>query len=162
MKAIRKILTYSFWTVVTLIFIIVFGSISTLDCYRDPSSKITCNLISDNLILGSSTHILSGLRSAQLDTSQSTSAEDSDTYRILILTSEGKIPIDTVYDSDKSKAEERINLINNYISDTSQKSLKIVEDRRWTSLTIIVFVTIFLALRNLEKIRAIFSFYFAK
>ena len=56
---------------------------------------------------------------------------DGDTYRVVLITENGRIPLSEVYSSGERGKRARANQINAFLSNPEQMSLRIQQDHRW-------------------------------
>lgn len=116
-----------------------FGQTSTLDCRRLESTVVDCRLQSDLLGYPISEREVGRLQSAWVDVS---SDSDGDTYRVVLLGSDGETPLTSYYSSARKNREETAAAINAYLANPSQETLHIEQADRWIFLLTGAFVTI--------------------
>lgn len=112
--------------------ILFLGEHSVLACSRPDPSQTICQLTNSTLVSQQVTPI-SQLQSAEITESTSKSRKRRDrskTYRIVLITSSGRIPFTRAYSSDPDPKERNLAQINAFLSTPSQSSLKIEQDDR--------------------------------
>lgn len=113
----------------------LFGEKSLLECDRAGAGQ--CTLSRSNLINSQTrTFAIASLQGAEVNTSNSS---DGDTYRVLLLTSEGAVPLTHVYDSNWSKSARQADEANRFIQTPTMPSLRLGRDRRWVGGLIMFF-----------------------
>ncbi|MGY6528436.1 MAG: hypothetical protein ACXITR_00770 [Cyanobacterium sp.] len=112
------------------IFIIVdLGKVNTLECQKSLSREISCSLNRRNLLGEEVITIEKGsLDKAELGVN---SSDDSDTYRVNLITKEGIVPLTEVYSSGIKEKRDNTNQINYFINNSSDINLQIIQDDRW-------------------------------
>lgn len=107
-----------------LLLVFLAGRVSTLSCSRETGS-IHC-LLSSRLLdqyLPRET-VLNNLQSAYVDES----CDDSCSYRVRLITANDDTPFTTTLDSNRTEKQALADQINQFIQDSSQKSLILVSD----------------------------------
>ena len=103
------------------------GKLATLTCDRTASTVLECQLSTTGL-LDTQTTAIAQLLGAEVQTSESS---DGDTYRLLLKTERGEVPLTEVYSSGRRGKSRKAALINAFVSNPSQTSLTIQQDDRW-------------------------------
>ena len=112
------------------IFIILnMGKIYTLQCQKELSEEISCVLSRNSLISKETINLEKGqLQKAELGISPS---DNSNSYRVNLITMEGVIPLAELYSSGVQSKRDNVNRINNFIKNPSTDSLMISQNDRW-------------------------------
>jgi hypothetical protein len=103
---------------------------ATLSCHRSITEENTCQLTVSGIMGCKTTRIpLENLRNAEVETN---SSGDSDTYRVVLLTKTGKIPLNKVgtyfnYDLKQKTAKK----INDFLENQTKRSLLVEEQPSW-------------------------------
>lgn len=133
MKGIYKVL---FGGVFILggIFTIITNKKTTFSCHRIETESLPCKLTSSG-IMGSQTTLipLEGLQRATVETN---SDSDGDTYRVVLMTNEGAIPMTGSSDSRYGSKQELAGKINNFLSNPNERFL-LAEQKSWWVLYLI-------------------------
>ncbi len=132
------------------ILMIPFSTLRTLNCIRDEFSKPICSLTSMNLFGGISSDLQGELKSARIDTIVN---EENSSYEVILLTKTTTTPLRL--DAGGTDVEKNARLINAYIADNNQKTLKIEKDLRLWFLSAlpasVVFVLFFIIYFKFEE-----------
>ncbi len=110
--------------------ILFIGNLSALKCDRVAATQIACKLTSANILRQKIVPIEAGqLQGAEVQVNEDS---DGDTYRVVLITKSGKIPLTDVYSSGiGTKYRENVDKINSFIGNPAQESLLIQQDDRW-------------------------------
>lgn len=107
-----------------------FGRATTLTCKRVEPTQGRCELAEASLLGSQFREIsLNQLYGAEVETS--TSSDDSDTYRVALLTSDGKIPFPVIYSSGYETKQTTASRIDAFVLNPGEASLAIQDDSRW-------------------------------
>jgi len=110
--------------------LLVFGRKVTLNCDRNLPPAGVCTLESASFINRRQTNFsVGGLQQAVVDVSYGDS-DSSDTYRVVLVTTNGEVPFTGYYSSGSSGKEEIADDINRFIRSNSQKTLSVKTDDR--------------------------------
>lgn len=105
------------------------GKVSILQCDRPLPEQISCVLTRQNLLRKNTINLSTGqLKQAELGISR---GDDSDTYRVNLITDEGIIPLNNNYSSGLESKRNNVNKINQFIQDSSLSNLTVIQDDRW-------------------------------
>lgn len=108
---------------------IFLGQLTTLLCQRLEPTQVACELTSSSLLGERMLSIPTGeLQSAEVEVNEDS---DGDTYRVVLVTKNSRIPLSDVYSSGERGKRTRANQINAFISNPEQMSLRIQQDHRW-------------------------------
>ena len=113
--------------------IIWLGERATLECYRLTANQVTCTLKQSTL----RNTITRSLEKNQLQGAEVVRHRDSDgdsVYRLELLTDSGRIPLTQLKSSDRRGKRRKAEIINGFLSNPEQQTLKIVQDDRWFAL----------------------------
>ncbi|WP_298913869.1 hypothetical protein [uncultured Nostoc sp.] len=113
--------------------IAIFAQVTTFTCTRiEPTN---CKLVTSGLLASKPKEFsLNMLQGAKVEES-SNDSHGSSTYRVIILTSNGKVPFTSYFDSDHSKKEIIVSHITNFVSNPKITSLtEKQDDRLWMYL----------------------------
>lgn len=119
--------------------IAIFAQVTTFTCTRiEPTN---CKLVTSGLLASKPKEFsLNMLQGAKVE-GDNRSGRNS-TYRVIILTSNGKVPFTSYFDSDHSKKETIVSHITNFVSNPKITSLtEKQDDRLWMYLIGGIFVT---------------------
>lgn len=109
------------WVAVGLFIIVIFGQTSTLMCERVESDQVRCRLKSGFLGIVFSETEIHHLQSARVEVSKS-----SDTYRVMLVSNSGNVPLTSHYSGGGQSDKERMaGRINAFIASPNQPSLEI-------------------------------------
>lgn len=111
--------------------VLFFGEVATLTCDRIEMTQVACELTSKRLFKERVTSIPMGhLQGAEVDVNRDS---DGDTYRVVLVTQNGRIPFTNAYSSRAKGKREKVNQIDAFINHSEQKSLTIRQDDRWSA-----------------------------
>jgi len=112
------------------VFIILYmGKINILECQRRLSEEISCVLSRKGLLGEEIINLKKGqLQQAKLGINRS---DNSNTYRVNLITKKGITPLTEVYSSGLKGKRNHIDQINRFINNPSNSSLIIIQDERW-------------------------------
>ncbi|MEQ9233442.1 hypothetical protein [Coleofasciculus sp. E2-BRE-01] len=116
---------------VGILIIIIWGNLVILQCDRPLSTPVACQLTSANLLRQAITLIPPGhLQGAEVQRRHKRRSLNN-TYRVILLTKEDRIPLTQGYSMGERKKQEKANQINAFVENTQQISLTIRQDDRW-------------------------------
>lgn len=109
------------------------GQKVTLTCARSLPPPGFCTLRSANMVSARETIIpIPELRGAAIDVSQ---GEDGDTYRVLLQTTRGSLPMTSYYSSGLSAKQLAVDKVNSFLMYDTMQSLSIkADDRIWIAI----------------------------
>lgn len=109
------------------------GQKVTLDCDRTSPAEANCTLLSANMVSARETIIpIPELTGAVLDVSH---GEDGDTYRVLLTTTSGSLPMTSYYSSGLSAKLLAVDKVNSFVLyDTMQTLFIKADDRIWIAI----------------------------
>lgn len=121
-----------------LLFMVVFGQRSTLECQRLESTLVTCQVQRDFLGVPVSNSELRQVRRAAVAVS---SDEEGDTYRVQLVNDETVLPL-TVYFSSGSRGKyDQAGQINAFLSDPARVDYR-TEEMNWFALLLSAFFAV--------------------
>lgn len=110
--------------------LLIFGRKVTLNCDRSLPPAGVCTLESASFIDSNQTQISAGnLQRAEVRVNYGDS-DSSDTYQVVLMTTNGEVPFTEYYSSGSSKKQQLANEINQFIQDDSQNTLSVETDDR--------------------------------
>lgn len=110
--------------------LLIFGRKVTLNCDRSLPPAGVCTLESASFIDSNQTQISAGnLQRAEVRVNYGDS-NSSDTYQVVLMTTNGELPFTEYYSSGSSKKQQLANEINQFIQDDSQNTLSVETDDR--------------------------------
>ncbi len=130
---------------VFLLVCLLFFEISILKCNRTEPSQIDCELTSSKVFRKRVTTV-TGLQTAEVEVS---SSSDGDTYRIILVTKNGQIPMTDGYYSPPTGNESRI---NDFINNQNVLSLNIREGASLFMILVFVGTVVFLFLASVASL----------
>jgi hypothetical protein len=102
--------------------------VTTFTCDRQSPNQGSCELVHSSLLWSDAMTIpLENLQEAKIQVNES---QTNDSSRIVLVTTQAEIPLMTDSSANLQEQEIRVNTVNNFIRDSSQKHLKIEEDNR--------------------------------
>ena len=108
---------------------IFLGKLTTLKCDRLEPTQVACELTSAGLAGKKVIPIRLGqLQRADVEVNEDS---DGDTYRVVLVTKTGVIPFTQSYSSGEGGKHRNAQLINTFLSNPDQPSLKVQQDDRW-------------------------------
>lgn len=114
-----------FFVIAGLFPIVFIAKTHSFTCQRIDPKQGMCNLEESGLLGSSTTSIpLNALQGANVQ-------ESDDTYKVVISTSQGSLPLTSYSSSGVSEKETDASQINAFVQDSSQRSLIIRKDTRW-------------------------------
>jgi len=109
--------------------VIFFQSGSAIICQRVAQTG-SCELVKSGLVgAGVRTIPLESLREVRVEINSRN--ESNDTYRVILLTRSGEIPLTPNYSADSDQQESIASQINDFIQNPTKTSLTIQQDDRW-------------------------------
>ena len=109
--------------------VIGFQGGSALTCQRTGQTG-SCELVNSRLVGAEVRTIpLESLRDASIEINPRN--ESDDTYRVVLITGSGAIPVTSDYSSDSNQQESIASQINTFIMNQYQVSLNVQQDDRW-------------------------------
>ena len=110
-----------------------FGNKVTLTCVRSLPPPGVCTLRSANMVSAKEkTFAITELSGASIDVSH---GEDGDTYRVLLTTTSGSLPMTSYYSSGLSAKQQAVDQINSFVRyDTTQTLYIKTDDRIWVAI----------------------------
>jgi hypothetical protein len=116
------------FAVAGLAVIVFLGRATTLTCRRAEPTQVSCELMESGLPGLQLREIsVSRLYGAEAETSTSS---DGNTYRVVLLTSEGKVPFTAIYSSGSEAKQTTASHIATFVH-TSEETLTAQDDSRW-------------------------------
>ena len=114
---------------------IFFGKRVTLQCDRIQPDQVACELTATSILGTQSTAIPQGqLKGAEVQkSSRVNTSSNSKTYRIVLVTQTGRIPMTRAYTLGKKGKQDKANQIDAFLRNPAQKSLTVRQDNRWTA-----------------------------
>lgn len=110
--------------------LLVFGRKVTLNCDRNLPPAGVCTLETTSFINRRQTNFsVSALQQAVVDVSYG-DEDSSDTYRVVLMTTNGEVPFTGYYSSGSSGKEEIADDINRFIQSNSQQTVSVKTDDR--------------------------------
>ncbi|MGB3535764.1 MAG: hypothetical protein WBA13_19880 [Microcoleaceae cyanobacterium] len=127
-----------------LIMSILSSDSTTLNCNRLESAQIDCEITRKNLLSQQSRSIpVTDLTSAEVDVNEASSNDNSDTYEIILITKNSRIPLTNTYSSGWGFDHYKQNqLINSFIQASAPNSLTVKHDMRWGLIIGIIFMLV--------------------
>lgn len=114
-----------------VLIIVLWGNLDILHCDRSLSTPMTCQLTWTNLLRQEITLIPPGhLQGAEVQRRHKR-RRFNNTYRVMILTKEERIPLTQGYSMGEQGKREKANQINAFVKNSQQMSLTIRQDNRW-------------------------------
>lgn len=98
-----------------------------LNCQRIEPNQNLCQLTKVSLHQKKTEILSESLIGAKVDINKDS---DGDTYRIILTTSTQNIPLTNMYTSGKKNKNINVKKINNFLKDSNQQSLTIIQDER--------------------------------
>jgi hypothetical protein len=116
-----------------LVVMLFFGNNVTLTCVRSLPPPGFCTLRSANMVSARETIIpIPDLSGAAIDVSQ---GEDGDTYRVLLQTTRGSLPMTSYYSSGLSAKQQAVDQVNSFLIYDTMQTLSIkTDDRIWIAI----------------------------
>jgi hypothetical protein len=109
-----------------VVVLFMLGGKNTIICSRSGKQAGKCQIISSSLLVSHTTQLaLKDLQGAELDVS---SSSDSDTYRVVLLTTQGKMPLTSYYGSSSGSQQSVVEQVNAFLKDPALKSLLTTQD----------------------------------
>jgi hypothetical protein len=133
MKGLSKVL-FSGAFIFAGTFLIINNKTTTFSCHRIETESHPCKLTFSG-IMGSQTTLipLEGLQGATVETN---SDSDGSTYRVVLMTNEGTIPMTSSSDSRYGSKQELAGKINIFLSNPNERFL-LAEEKSWWVLYLI-------------------------
>ncbi len=110
-----------------LLLVILFGKVTILECNYSRQNQIVCQLESSGL-LGKKLTKIKQIQGTEVEVN---SDSDGDTYRVVIISKNGKIPLTDYYSSGRLGKYRQVEQINYFINNPETPNLKIKNDGRW-------------------------------
>ena len=107
--------------------ILEVGKLTTLKCDRVEPIQINCELILSGL-LGKEVNHVRWLQGAEVEERR---GSDGNTYRVLLVTQEGKIPLTNLHTARSLDKYQNAAKINNFINSPAENFIVLREDHRW-------------------------------
>jgi hypothetical protein len=125
---------------VGLLVLYLVGQTATLKCIRAGETQSQCTLTTTWMKLSRLKEVtFSPLVSA---TTEESCDDDGCTYRVLLLSSTGSLPLTSVYSSGYESKQKIADQINAYVQNTDQKSLEIETNSGFWIIAPFVFIVI--------------------
>jgi hypothetical protein len=106
-----------------------FGKVITIQCDRIAPIQSQCQLKSAGFFgMAAQEKPLNGLQGATVDRS---SGSRGSTFRVVLLTNEGKVPFTDYYSSGENGKREIATRISTFLASSQTSSLKLQQDDRW-------------------------------
>lgn len=109
---------------------LLLGRVATLNCDRVGPAQVTCELRSSSLLAGSTS--ITQLQGAEVE--GNSYSDDLPTFRVVVITEDGNIPLTRSFTSGVSKKQENVDRINAFVKTSTEPSLRIQEDQRGFAL----------------------------
>ena len=110
-----------------------FGNKVTLTCVRSLPPPGVCTLRSANMVNAKEkTFAITELSGASIDVSH---GDDGDTYRVLLQTASGNLPMTSYYSSGLTAKQQAVDQINSFVMYDTMQTLSIkTDDRIWVAI----------------------------
>ncbi len=109
-----------------VVVLFMLGGKTTITCSRSGKQAGKCQIISTSLVTSYTTPLeLKDLQGAELDGSSST---DGVTYRVVLLTIQGKMPLTSYYSRGSGIKQRVIEQVNDFLNDPAAKLLLATQD----------------------------------
>jgi hypothetical protein len=132
--------------VLGLLFLYLIGQKTHITCARLSDSEVSCDITS--VWMGSitvSSKEVSHVRNAYVESSYD-SEDDSTTYRVVLRSSEGDVPVSLAYSSGNKSKNELANEINSFIKDPTRTEGEFAYKSAGGIITAIVVAVFFVSL----------------
>lgn len=110
------------------IVVIFMGGKTTLNCQKIDNNQNICQLTKASLYQTKVETLPGSIIRARVDVNEDS---DGDTYRVILITSNQEIPLTNMYSSGSKNKRVNKNKINNFLQNSSQKSLTVTQDDRF-------------------------------
>jgi len=108
--------------------ITVMGRSEWLTCDRLEPTQVTCKVSFSTLFTGLQVRSIPLVQRAEVEVSE---GDDSRTYRVVLITKTGQVPLTERYSSGSDSKYQTVEKINEFIHDPTQLSLRIKQDNSW-------------------------------
>ena len=121
-----------------VVMLFMLGGKTTITCSRSGKQAGKCQIISSSLLTSRTTQLaLKDLQGAELDVS---STSNGDTYRVVLLTTQGKMPFTSYYSSSSGIKQRVVEEVNAFLQNPAAKSLLTTQDEGTLSFIIALFM----------------------
>ncbi|MCS6812096.1 MAG: hypothetical protein NZ772_00750 [Cyanobacteria bacterium] len=110
--------------------ILILGEVAILTCTRLEPSQVACKLTNGRLLGKQVTQIPAG-KLQRADVSVAKDDDDGDTYRVVLVTETGTIPLTWAYSSGQRGKRQKAEQINAFLANPEQTTLTVRQDDRW-------------------------------
>ncbi len=133
--AVGTVLTASIFVLFGLMVMVLSGERATLTCQRVEPTQGSCQLVISGLFGSDEITIpLNQLQNAKLELITDTRGRGG--YRVVLLTDYDKVPFISTWSHNEQEKQKKADLINAFIGNPGETSLRIQQDERWSAYSV--------------------------